>query len=67
MTFRALSSGLQSFEVSQVFSSVLMLANAQESVLLQPSSTLGNGEFTVKIRTKPDSLLEESDEWIQCP
>jgi hypothetical protein len=39
-----------------------MLANSPKSALNQPSSTLGNGKFTVKIRTKPDSLLEESDE-----
>jgi hypothetical protein len=64
--FHTLSSGLQSFEVSQVLSSVLMLANAHEIVLNQPTSTLGDEEFTVKIRTQEDSVLEESDESIQC-
>jgi hypothetical protein len=67
ITFRALSSGLQSFEVSQVFSSVLMLGNTQESALNQPNSTVGDGEFTVKIRIKADLLLEKFDEEIQCP
>jgi condensin-2 complex subunit H2 len=49
MTFRCLSSGLQTHEISRVFLSVLMLANTHEVILDRTSSSMDNEEFVIKL------------------
>jgi hypothetical protein len=62
MTFRALSSGLQSHEVSRVFLSVLMLATAQEVLLSPVDESGGTTEFVVKLQDDRERTMEDLDE-----